>query len=472
MDRSEQILKLSLKQDLQRLNQIIKEISENNNKPVEINSWLFPTKKYTFVEEFMIKKNILKHGSEKLFLELIIDRVYIGIKLLLIQVQDLSLGRLVFTPNQATLGYLFKSLHNAIFQMKETKMSVVSVTEERIEKRKISRKNQESQTDVSSLNRCDSCASAIMCMKNLLNLFDGNDLEHLIKGRRFKPQILDITQFGCMLQTSTVLVDNFKHLTEKIHRREQEIDILRKENGSHLTENMKMKRKIVHVEEEVRVYKAEYEKCTSKVSLLSIENNELNQNQVQNEMRIKTLEHSTENLNKTLTKRNQIIQSLCSEKITLMRNLQWYKENIQKLLKSINSLKKNVEKRYANTEIVERSFVQMEENLDSLNLKLSTISKLNEVAELRVKEAYNVEKKYSNEICENVSKVNERLKIKLSELNGKNAENYLNGFQIRGNPVEDISQQIQENEAKIEALQMENEKLRRILSKFQGFRNV
>lgn len=55
------------------------EIPGNNTKLVNVNSWFFPTKNYTFVGEFIVKKKVLVTGSDKLFSELIIHRGNIAV---------------------------------------------------------------------------------------------------------------------------------------------------------------------------------------------------------------------------------------------------------------------------------------------------------------------------------------------------------------------------------------------------------
>lgn len=466
MDNSQKIFILSLKQDLQKLNQLLTELPENNNKQEKVTSWLFPTKNYTFVDEFIITRNILHHGSEGLILQLIIDRIYVGIKLLLQQIEIYPIRQFVFSPKQVTLGSLFRNLCKSVVQMKES-ITTIDITEERST---ISKVNRESQTDILSANKCDSCASAIMCMKNLINVFENKDFDYVTEGRQFKPQILNITQFGSMLQATTTVIDNFKYLNEKYFDKEEEIRNLKKENEAALIDLSKTKRKINHMEEEARMYKTEFEKCTQKITKLSYEIEDLNNEKVQKDLRIAKLESIVENLNKIVHKREILIENLQREKKIFKKNLQYTAVQQKVLLDTVLLLNQNLEKSIGNIELISHTLVQFEENIDILNGKLSNISKINESTILKVMNL----KRISEHRSDNYQEFRNQWKVKLTyffeKIRDKSGNTVTQSFKIKGNPVEDLTTQIQENEIKINKFRLENEKLSKLLTKFQRFK--
>lgn len=249
MGSSETIFRLCLKQDLRRLHQIVKTIS-NTCESQEVTSWFFPTKSHRFVEDFIKDNDILEKGSERLFLELIIDRIHVGIKLILEQIPTKYLGKFVFRPKQVTLGYLFENLFQGISKMKSMKSYQLLV---RDKENDIIMLERETQTDIVALHKCDSCASAIECMKNLMKLFGHKEFEYLNHGKRLKPQIIDVTQFGCMLQTTTSMMSSFRKLSGNVHRHADEIRGFRLENERLISECVQMRRKVTHLEEEVKV---------------------------------------------------------------------------------------------------------------------------------------------------------------------------------------------------------------------------
>lgn len=471
MDSSEKILRFSLVQDLQRLNEIVNEITKYCYVEDEITSWFFPTKNYKFVEEFITKRKIFENGSERLFLELIIDRLYVGIKVILIYIQDCRpLTKFIYSPNQVTLGLCLQNLFHKILEMKEMKPTEVLFKETSTD---VLINHKASQTDLSALNKCDSCASAITCMKYLMNIFETKKFAQHFKN--VKPQIIDITQFGCMLQTTTAITDNFKQLFEKLSRKESENKLLRNEIELKLNENLKIKRKMVHLEEEVKIYKREHEKSTSKVFLLSSENDELNRSQVQHHLRVRSLENTVENLNNTLAKRNIMVDGLRQDKKVLNDNLVMYTTNHTILLKSSILLEKKFNRIHEDFQFLGNGLEEIGDNLDVLNNKLCILSKLNESTKLKVENLTQDSKSFSREMDDSLNsfrdfKNNLMNFIKITKQKSEN--NSVTGFKIKGDPVEDITLQIKENEEKIRALNLENERLENILNKFRRLRTI
>lgn len=180
MENASKVVLLSLKQDLLRLNDIVNEIPKNSDKKLEISSWFFPSKNYGYVEKFIRTQKVLDNGNEKLILELIIDRLYVGIKLILNALDDSSLKKTIIRPSHVTLGYCFQTLYQKIMQIKD--MEIDKAIPKINEGKTIFINHKECQTDVVSLNKCDSCASAITCMKQLMNVFDNEETIRIFQG--------------------------------------------------------------------------------------------------------------------------------------------------------------------------------------------------------------------------------------------------------------------------------------------------
>lgn len=73
MDAINRTLLISLKQEVKTLNEIVNELPAVNCRE-EVRSWLFPSKPYQFVNEYIYGDDILELDNFKSYLELIIDR--------------------------------------------------------------------------------------------------------------------------------------------------------------------------------------------------------------------------------------------------------------------------------------------------------------------------------------------------------------------------------------------------------------
>lgn len=157
-----------------------------------------------------------------------------------------------------------------------------------------------------------------------------------------------------------------------------------------------------------------------------------------------------------------------------MKDLEVY-SNSQKLLISTLILNNtNREKMCKDFSLlIEKSF-EMDRTVDSLMKRLQNICKKNDTANLRITSL--IEVINSDDVYVNIEDFKKHLKNKVTEMMKIIADKYeektMKGFQIKGNPVEDLSHQIKENELKIRRLQIENEKLSNILTKFHLIRTV
>ncbi|KAJ8940848.1 hypothetical protein NQ318_005294, partial [Aromia moschata] len=166
-----------------------------------------------------------------------------------------------------------------ILQDKNTKDDKTKTTTKDEDNTVVNIVNKETQTDIIALNRCDSCSSAMLCMKNLLQSFEH---EQFKGGRQvLRPKIYDITQFGCMLQTTTTIEDSLSTLFEKLFAKEQENE---KNLKQHMVNTSIYKSKAV-VNQDVNSFQVrgnpledltrQIEENTEKINLLQTENAKL-----------------------------------------------------------------------------------------------------------------------------------------------------------------------------------------------------
>ncbi|XP_023021955.2 uncharacterized protein [Leptinotarsa decemlineata] len=480
MEHVNEVLILSLKQDICSLNETI----ENIGGGAEIHSWLFPTKNYSFVTDFIKANRIFQDNNVKLFLELAIDRLYVGLRLILNRLEEyvndrvLKKNPFLRRPQQITLGCCFKSLWS-VFSTLLTKMAekdhtttITSVTETNL-KKKI---DVDCQTDIISLNKCDSCASAMMCMKNLLTIFDGVSTDNMLFKRKIRPKLFDITQFGCMLQTTTAIENSLRSIFQKLLDKEQE-------NTELLSSYNKMKKandekiaKITMLEQEVKIYKEKREKDLLKMTLLRNREEKLLTEKSKNDQKIREFEYIMTNLNDSLRVHETKIQNMISERETMDSAFRSMWNFEKKLETQCNLLQRKMSVLERGQCYVENGFKQFQATVDILNEKLNNISKWHSETETKIQnmasDISNITKE-SYSMVEKIDQQKENLKQKLIRSCINEVEDSTiptPKFQIKGNPLEDISRQIEENNEKIRQLENENTKLQKIVSKFKGMK--
>ncbi|XP_076251480.1 uncharacterized protein LOC143190796 [Rhynchophorus ferrugineus] len=167
------MLCLSLKQELNYLNSLISIISRGNQSD-ELKSWILPTKAYQYVTH-LITAGKYEEASYQDYLELTIDRLYIFMRLIIYYINNpveasSDLNQLIIQPTSISIGLCAKNIWEIVKSVSEKhKMMSTKMTSN------VLNKNTCTQTDTTTLSKCDSCFSAMECMKNLLNLF--NDKE-------------------------------------------------------------------------------------------------------------------------------------------------------------------------------------------------------------------------------------------------------------------------------------------------------
>lgn len=115
------------------------------------------------------------------------------------------------------------------------------------------------QTDIISLNKCDSCFSAMLCMKNILKTFETSALGTDV---HLRPQIYDITQFGSMMQVAQSVNNSLHRLSEKLTAKDEELDLHKTRNATFRDDIEKSKKKLDMLDQELKIYKKRYETST------------------------------------------------------------------------------------------------------------------------------------------------------------------------------------------------------------------
>lgn len=195
-----------------------------------------------------------------------------------------------------------------------------------------------------------------------------------------------------------------------------------------------------------------------------------------NELRINSLRNTVDNLNKSLGKRNNLLENVTREKNNLLKNLEVYTGNHKLLLSKIITLQEHKKNMCYDFSLLAEKYLEMNKGMDVLMKRLENICKMNEATKSRIAHLIEDVINHSEDVSINIEEFKKHLKNKVTEIIkksvGKFEDKTNKGFQIKGNPVEDLSHQIKENQMKIKSLQAENEKLASILTKFQLMRTI
>ncbi|XP_028129033.2 repetitive organellar protein-like [Diabrotica virgifera virgifera] len=470
-------LLMSLKQDVQSINQSLKNISIEEN---DIKSWLFPTKHYTFVDDFIKGNNILELNDVKLVLELVIDRLYIGLRLLsctigkTIQDKNLEISEFLLTQSRPmTVGYCFENFRKVITTLLDQMNTNLNAQGDQLRGQNgkdTAITNCKTQTDIISKATCDSCSSAIMSMKFLLDMFNitKGDIYQI---RQAESNIHDITQFGCMLRATASIETQLKELIEKLIAADDE-------NKNLVT---KIKELTVQLKNK-----------TGSITLLQLENNTLSDSLKKVRVKVITLENKISDFEKEKHKDEEKITNLNNINKELNSNVLIFKENNDRLKCDKKALRENVEKirillkdlqeisklkeKLLTIESELHSFQDMFKDLnnavEALNTRLKKISKNHIGMESSLKMLSCQIGKDTDNITKNFQHFQEKLRAKWAEFDVKlaNQSNPTPKVQIKGNPIEDFTKQIEENNEKIKMLQNENTKLETIVNKYKTLR--
>ncbi|XP_057655186.1 uncharacterized protein LOC130893257 isoform X2 [Diorhabda carinulata] len=469
MDYINKTLLLSLEQDLYTLNESINNISTNG----DLQSWLFPTKNYKFIDSF-IKDNHKWKLNVKLILELIIDRLYIGLRLILMKIEEniksdgntMNEFKLqVCKLPQITIGCCFENLRKMIEMKTAINSNRIIFTGEVIKMKKI---NSGTQTYVTSMTYCDSCASAIISMKFLLDIFETAKTD-ILQVRRMKNNIQDLTQFGCMQLTTASIEKNLKQLVEKIMQYENENGEL-KDRVEMLTKQILNKNgTITLLEQENITLNDTLKKSETRQTITQNKINELQSENLEIYKEKENLKSLNDDLNSTLNVYRQVNSRLHEEKIILQENCGKTTSHIKHCIEDISELDKKLIILYRQHECFVEELNDMNKDLESLIKTFKKISKLHNEMETRIKISCGTIEDNARHITEKIKTFQVKIIEKLfaMRLNAMSAPNTNTKIQVKGNPIEDITKQIEENNEKIKTLQNENVKLESILLKFK-----
>ncbi|CAH1155815.1 unnamed protein product [Phaedon cochleariae] len=475
MDHVNKTLHLSLKQDIKVLTETIENIAVDT----DFKSWMFPTKKSEFVKEFINVNRVFEYGDTELYLELLVDRLYVGLRLVISHLQKtLNHARndesaedniVIQKPRQITIGCCFLNLWKIVealaIEMADDGNQTITIPRKAMSR---TYRNGKTQTDNISLDKCDSCASAISCMKSLMDIFEESD-DISIK-KKIRPRIFDITQFGSMLHTTISVENSVKSLVAKLVGKQRENEELQMELVELRKESREKDGKISLCQQEVRVYK---EKCRKNSVMISSlleqreafvkKNSEDHKEREELKERISRLNESSKTDEITIKNLKMENQKMTDHFMTSL--------NLQKIsAHKISGLQKNIETLEYEQELISHGFRQFEVAIENLNIRLINISKCHSNTEYKIKTLND------GDWLENIPNMivkfkvyKENVKEKIVEASIDQMENVpvIPKFQIKGNPLEDISRQMEENSEKIRQLNEENAKLQIIISRFK-----
>ncbi|XP_050304609.1 coiled-coil domain-containing protein 157-like [Anthonomus grandis grandis] len=447
-------LALTLRQDILSINRLLQEISKTYQLELT-NSWLFPTKSCSVLCETIINQSLDEYPYEKC-LEILVDRLYVFNNIILLHLKKekrSTNSSLVVQPTKPSIGISIRLIWEYITKLCNT----------RIQQQKIANKltteelmDRASQTDICSLNRCDSCSSAISCMKSILRTFEAQ------KDRvNLKYQILDITQFGSMMKATSSIEETLQNLYRRLHNEVREKDKLKNDNEQLINKIKGYESKTDFLEEEVRVLRKELEKDAQEITTFKEENSKLSELTANQYKKISHLEKTLNNFsisfqsmskgNCKLKSQNKILQSNVETSLSLLRKC--HSSLTSKLLKLDDEfiiIKAILEQYEKSVKEVNAKLVKIVKNIGKIDLKVTH--------KFDTKEALQELQKYED-FCVKIKEIfKEKLeKSKPSEI-----------VSIKGNPVEDISRQIDDNNSKISILQKENGRLEILLNRFKG----
>nr|CAH7724394.1 unnamed protein product [Callosobruchus chinensis] len=479
MDRVDEAIILSLKQDLRILSELVEDITRRT-KECDIKCWLFPTKDICFFKEFIDEYNILEGNNRKVYLELILDRFYVGIHLILRYIQEqigcsvnaFEKSLFLHKPKQVTLGCSFDNLWKTIQQ----------VVDQMASKKNISERNgfnvstsyslesygdvahKTCQTDIVSLNRCDSCASAVSCMKNLLLSLE-NDYRNNCGGlKKMRPKLYDVTQFGCMLQTTSTVEEGLRNMYKRINDYENKIEQMTGMHKKIEQDNSALQRKATFLEQQMKVYKDRQDKDAVKLQYLTAKNEDLTKEMAIAKKKITEQAKLLKQYVVSLEAHENIFKKVSRENI----NLKYCYTNISEELKSIIKESETVHKNMAHIEQETKSIythlANADDMIESHNRMLKNCSRVSYRIAEKVSNMRDDCKEEFDLVSKKFQELKEQIKEKVAEIRSANRSDP--SFPITGNPAEDISKQIQANDERIKTLQNENKKLSIIVSKF------
>ncbi|CAG9862373.1 unnamed protein product [Phyllotreta striolata] len=458
-------LLLSLKQDLLSLNSSIERLTREK----DVFSWLFPTREHRFVNKFIKDKRIIEKQDVKLILELIIDRLYVGIKLIQTVIQDkIKTGdseySLILQPQQMTIGCSFENLRKTVESLFEQMSDVNALMG--TSDANATKKSAKIQTEVTSLSKCDSCVSALSCMKNLLNLFEihKNDI---YQNDQAQFDIYGLTQFGCMMQTTATIETNLQALLAKLIDKQKENEKLRHKIKT-LNKDITIKTgKIISLEQECAASTKKDKRNSSEIADLKTQIDTLNSYITKDETEINYLNTCIKSLKSVVSMHEADMQRLralnanLTDKVERMAAMaEQYVRALGALERKLGSLDKEHRGFAKELKLVSACIDGLDETLGAVGEHLQVLER--KMIVLRHNSTGSAAKMASD--FKGFQEKIQQLAIQ-TQLSTIKAPEEAPKRQIKGNPIEDLSRQIEENKEKIVNLQNENAKLEIIISK-------
>ncbi|XP_076253303.1 uncharacterized protein LOC143191806 [Rhynchophorus ferrugineus] len=273
----------------------------------------------------------------------------------------------------------------------------------------------------------------------------------------------DTTQFGCMLKTTSRIEDYFKYLHQELHERTHENSSLKLKLDNVQNLITEKDRKITFLEAEVSILKEKFDNALKETYALQQAHDRLIQDHSTKSIDIKDLKAHLSSMEKDYKETEKKCEKFKNENFqlkehrTILRN--WLNRRIDNGNKNVTLLEKNV---HILTTILE----EYNKSFTHLNMILIKLSK--NIAKYHISVQKNQES--LNDIDESIRSYQNNWK-KIVDVNKESlclSENKRNqSFKIKGDPVEDFTKQIKENEVKISQLQNDNVKLEQLLNRFK-----
>ncbi|XP_019869754.2 protein Hook homolog 1 [Aethina tumida] len=509
MEGFQGILAMVHVQDLEFLNRIIQNVYIKS--PINVTSWLFPTKDHNFVNE-MLKAQDLMNLTYVNGLELLVDRLYTIINLITGYIKSYSnlQERLLIRPSQLSLSFSVDLLWKTIETLTE-KSSPIVPNYTGVEK-----VCNQTQTDQLWLNRCDSCSSAVECIKNMVCSFEEYDVAISAKRTEIRSQLYELTQFGCMLKTTNLVQDSLQMLFEKLRQKQQECDVLKAECDDMQNKLKEQCASLDLLSEELSTYKNNKQFNDIKIMSLKNENDLLTEESRKLKERFEKKKKEVGAMEKEIAdfKRNQKVltklqaQNLklveekkeletkyehCSKAIDVMHtNSKNYQKKITKLLtnqdrneeklsllimetRNIANAYNTLQAKY-NNDFKDFSDLgrMMEESgvlLQSLDGRISSVQEDCTNTNVKLEKVLKTQQEHANITLDRFKNIQEKVSEYLIKAHMKYDADEKPKKELKGNPIEDMTCQIEENKKNIKNLQDENMKLECFLQRLSKFKS-
>lgn len=315
------ILFLSLVQDINSLESLILKIYDlQKDSSFSINSWRLPTKHFLNAIHFNVDETQPTTLQYTTILEVVIDRLYVLLNQYLEHttnaITKCSSKGVSGRPQKISLGALNHNLWEKLESICD--LNKIYGTKSLVEDNFIRNNktiaildlevvNKESQTEHMPSSQCNSCFVAINCIKSM-----SRQMELILpdsfteKNRKqLEPNIYELTQFGCMNSIITALLADVNVLAESIQKSQRD-------RQEELTKNSMLKSKMESATEFI---------ANLEIDLTTMENkNEKLLGEIENYKSEIHSKNETENTYKDLLKTLPQELQVAKDKATLLQN--------------------------------------------------------------------------------------------------------------------------------------------------------